>query len=438
MAVNWLPPVSLTASGRPVFVPGEVERCLLPAVDLEPGENPSLSPLLSGLLVLTSHRLLWIDETSSSGFALPFAAVVHAYPPKKSIRSMFASPRIRIQVSASPDGRVVAGGTRSEMITVVLRGKNDPDVFYGRLLEVLRSRQWEVSVEAEKRDLESVSAGTSTTTAAARVRMPVVGVSGILRKEQELWESTDKSLQEAFQDLNALMSKAKEMVQLAEKMRLKLLSGPSAQGNPNEEEMGSKQDMQDWLLSVGIASPVTKESAGALYHQQLARELADFVKLPLEKAGGMIALIDVYCLYNRARGTALISPEDLLQACTLWEKFDVSVMLRKFDSGVMVIQNKAQRDEEVFARIVSLAQKPEALRTGISPSDAALTLGIAPALAKEQLLTAESIGLVCRDVSPDGFRFYINLFREIDTNDIYLIKKPGPFHAWLSAISLSG
>lgn len=35
------------------------------------------------------------------------------------------------------------------------------------------------------------------------VRM--VGVSGILRKEQEMWESTDKSLQDAFQDLNALM-----------------------------------------------------------------------------------------------------------------------------------------------------------------------------------------------------------------------------------------
>lgn len=88
---------------------------------------------------------------------------------------------------------------------MVMRGKNDPDVFYGRLLEVLRSRQWEVSVEAEKRDFESGSAETAMTTAAARVRMPVVGVSGILRKEQELWESTDKSLQEAFQDLNALM-----------------------------------------------------------------------------------------------------------------------------------------------------------------------------------------------------------------------------------------
>lgn len=52
-------------------------------------------------------------------------------------------------------------------------------------------------------------------------------------------------------------------------------------------------------------------------------QLADFVKLPLEKSGGMIALVDVYCLFNRARGTELISPEDLLQACALWEKLDV-------------------------------------------------------------------------------------------------------------------
>ena len=29
-------------------------------------------------------------------------------------------------------------------------------------------------------------------------------------------------------------------------------------------------------------------------------------------------------------------------------------------------------------------------------------------------------GLLCRDISPDGFRFYINLFNEIDPGTIYL------------------
>lgn len=64
------------------------------------------------------------------------------------------------------------------------------------------------------------------------------------------------------------------MVMLAEKMRQKLLSGVNSQTGADDEEMGSKQEMQDWLLSVGILSPVTKESAGALYHQQLSRQVA--------------------------------------------------------------------------------------------------------------------------------------------------------------------
>ncbi len=33
----------------------------------------------------------------------------------------------------------------------------------------------------------------------------MAGVSGILRKEQEQWEETDKNLHDAFQDLNGLM-----------------------------------------------------------------------------------------------------------------------------------------------------------------------------------------------------------------------------------------
>lgn len=38
--------------------------------------------------------------------------------------------------------------------------------------------------------------------------------------------------------------------------------------------------------------------------------------------------------------------------------------------------------------------KPEALLTGISASDAAMTLGVAPAMAKEYLLAAEAKGMI--------------------------------------------
>ncbi|KAJ8529368.1 hypothetical protein K7X08_036203 [Anisodus acutangulus] len=249
--------------------------------------------------------------------------------------------------------------------------------------------------------------------------------------------------------------KAKEMVMLAEKMRAKLLSGSTSQATgTNDEEIGTKEEMQELLLSVGIVSPVTKESAGALYHQQLSRQLADFSKIPLERAGGMINLIDIYCLFNQARGKEvmgsscgnnlwqkckvrlqLISPDNLLRACSLWEKFDVPVMLRKFDSGVMVIQSKNHSDDEVFTRIRSMVTTPDALRAGITASDAATTLGIAPDMANEHLLAAEGKGLLCRDVSPDGFRFFVNLLQEVDADDIFLVKDYGIFHTWVKAVS---
>ena len=61
---------------------------------------------------------------------------------------------------------------------------------------------------------------------------------------------------------------------LAEKMRQKLLSGSNNHTNAtNDEEVGSKEEMQELLLSIGIISPVTKESAGAMYHQQLSRQV---------------------------------------------------------------------------------------------------------------------------------------------------------------------
>lgn len=85
-----------------------------------------------------------------------------------------------------------------------MRGKGDCDAFLVKFWENWRARAWEVQ------SAPSSSSGSGSNTSSGgmfssdgTVRM--VGVSGILRKEQEIWESTDKSLQEAFQDLNALM-----------------------------------------------------------------------------------------------------------------------------------------------------------------------------------------------------------------------------------------
>ena len=57
---------------------------------------------------------------------------------------------------------------------------------------------------------------------------------------------------------------------------------------------------------------------------ELSRQLADFLAKPLQQSGGIMTLPDVYCLYNRARGTELVSPDDLLQAIKMFDQVRIA------------------------------------------------------------------------------------------------------------------
>ena len=58
-----------------------------------------------------------------------------------------------------------------------------------------------------------------------------------------------------------------------------------------------------------------RDLSGKNYYNDLSREIEKFLLGILDKFGGVLALVDIYCMYNRARGTDLISPEDLLIVC---------------------------------------------------------------------------------------------------------------------------
>lgn len=72
-----------------------------------------------------------------------------------------------------------------------------------------------------------------------------------------------------------------------------------------------------------------------------------------QEVGGMMALTDAYCRVNRARGLELVSPDDLLNACRQLAPLNLPIILRIFDSGVMVLQARVHSDYEV-AEAVSL------------------------------------------------------------------------------------
>ncbi len=80
--------------------------------------------------------------------------------------------------------------------------------------------------------------------------------------------------------------------------------GGEEEGAGGESESA---ELEGLLQEMGVmANPVTRSSAGSLYHQELARQLAEFLGKgkgqggDLKGRGGMLTLHDAFCLFNRS------------------------------------------------------------------------------------------------------------------------------------------
>uniref|UniRef100_A0A7M4E585 Vacuolar protein-sorting-associated protein 36 n=1 Tax=Crocodylus porosus TaxID=8502 RepID=A0A7M4E585_CROPO len=233
-------------------------------------------------------------------------------------------------------------------------------------------------------------------------RIRAVGIVGIERKLEEKRKETDKNISEAFEDLSKLMVKAREMVELSKSIANKI---KEKQGDITEDETIR---FKSYLLSMGIANPVTRETygSGTYYHMQLAKQLAGILQAPLEERGGIMSLTEVYCLVNRARGLELLSPEDLVNACKMLVSLKLPIRLCVFDSGVMVIELQSHNEEEMVASALETVSE----KGSLTAEEFAKLVGMSVLLAKERLLLAEKMGHLCRDDSVEGLRFYPNLF----------------------------
>ena len=94
------------------------------------------------------------------------------------------------------------------------------------------------------------------------------------------------------------------------------------------------------------------------YYKSLAREISDALEATVSEIGGMMALSDVYCRINRARGLELVSPDDLLNACKAMESVRLPLKLHQFDSGVKVLQLRALSAEAVSSATAELVGSP--------------------------------------------------------------------------------
>ncbi|KAJ2082352.1 Vacuolar protein-sorting-associated protein 36 [Coemansia sp. RSA 988] len=245
------------------------------------------------------------------------------------------------------------------------------------------------------------------------------GISTIVSAAHETGRVRDVRLKSAFSDLDALTAMANEMVGMAEHIATQLNSPAASKlhkvgGGESDEDSAARVDaFRQYVLDLGIESPVTKDTAGAVFHEELARELCDYLENYVSQSGGTVALVDAYCLYNRAREFSLVYPSDFVQACGKFEKLGLGLRLREYPSGLLTIEDPGSASDALIAsRIDSYVQSfgPLTANSLAAMDDCPLTL------AEERLWLCERNGQLCRDESVEGVRFYNNVFVQAGNN----------------------
>ncbi|CDO51399.1 hypothetical protein DV113_002293 [Geotrichum candidum] len=257
-----------------------------------------------------------------------------------------------------------------------------------------------------------------------------LGIHGLQLSTEHERDHNKQVLGSALEDLNSLMLRAQEVVRLAESYAKVL----DKQDTP--EARKARQALQYSTQALGISSiDSTTSTDDATFHAELARQIADFLlsvapspsgnarmaEGVLASEGGIITLIDLFAVYNRARGVSLISPTDLYQACLQFEKLGLGIRMRTFVSGLRVIQ-ESYRTEEVITRNIrelinkrKIALQAESGNNGSNDEYCGITaiyvsekLKWSVMIATEELEIAERNGTLCRDDQLSGTTFYEN------------------------------
>eukprot|EP00928_Gymnodinium_smaydae_P029037 TRINITY_DN21989_c0_g1_i1.p2 TRINITY_DN21989_c0_g1~~TRINITY_DN21989_c0_g1_i1.p2 ORF type:complete len:242 (+),score=70.38 TRINITY_DN21989_c0_g1_i1:31-756(+) len=201
-----------------------------------------------------------------------------------------------------------------------------------------------------------------------------------------------------------------------------LSSSPAAGGYPggNAGDAAATDGLKNLLEDFGCllgpdGAPVAQGGAGrADIEADVARVCAAALAarrrgLGAKQLGALLPVHDVFCLVNRARGTALVSPEEVmcaLRRCA--EPPAGSLRLRKLGAsgGLAVSLARAPEDDESDDRQLRDLAEVEPLSSQRLAEQAGLTTAEAGYLLQE----AEQRGILVRDEAPEGIYFYGNFF----------------------------
>lgn len=304
--------------------------------------------------------------------------------------------------------------------------KGGDKAFYDLLKKTLKDKRWQTVVNGERRtdessalyqsrhaniDGRSANLADPGMTGADPVRR--VGIEGIFSAVDLQSREESNDMQDALRDLEALMTRAKKMVDFAEALNAKLTKQEAAKAaeRPPDQNSTSNPDaashneaanmIRSSLVRLGLPAPaITADMAQDeyQYNLELARELAGLLyskKTPilgngkvlrqLRPAGanadentvgshansegdedkghdgqGILPLDEIWCIWNRARGVALVSPKELLSVAPLLPRLtQPQIECKTFVSGLKVLHTPHYADSKLNVRICAHLERHE-------------------------------------------------------------------------------
>nr|OQO28827.1 hypothetical protein B0A51_05240 [Rachicladosporium sp. CCFEE 5018] len=352
-------------------------------------------------------------------------------------RSHLISDSIARPESPGPSlgGESIVGSDTIETIKFSFRAGGEK-VMLERLNEALVQRKWllQSAPPIPKPGMVNNGGIGSDPYSAPPPPQRVVGIAGLERRGAELRKNNQTVIGSAFEDLDALMTSAKEVIAMAEQFRAQNASSDSI--TPEARTL-----LTDSASALGLSTTRdmlgTGSSSETLYLTELARNLAEFLtddrRGVLRREGGIISLVDLWAVFNRLRnGIELVSPLDFEKAANMWETLHLPIRLRQFKSGLLVVQDRSRTDGKTIAALLSwlrqpippqlssdgFEQLPPAVPAGLgfghgaTAQETAGRFSWSVGVATEELDMAEDTGALCRDQCLDGTRFWENCFED--------------------------
>ncbi|EXJ68974.1 uncharacterized protein A1O5_07909 [Cladophialophora psammophila CBS 110553] len=397
-------------------------------------------------LTADSQTQSYGDEISSESITCP-RCTFHNHPWMR-ICELCSAPlpapdTIQRQALEDPFGRSRSPGPEisglsleeeHETPSVKFSFRNGGDrVFYERLKNAMIQRKWLLQnappIPRPDGDRTPTPFSGTSPVPSSESRAVAVGIAGLEQRGLQTRRNNEAVLGNAFEDLEALMASAKDVVALAERFALESGSQTGLSGAPTDPLLSQSAA----ALGMVATKDMVGDNSTALYISELARNLAEYATDDrqgiLRRQGGTMSLVDLWAMFNRSQnGVELVSPSDFHKAAEAWEKLGLPIKLRRFKSGLLVVQQRNASDEKTIGqirawldslRLAAAATSPEAwdrsiYGVGVTAQQAAAQFGWSLGVAAEELEMAEERGALCREEGVEGLKFWVNFLLEDD------------------------